>query len=297
MPLNKLGSKPFSIKEDKVQESSASTGVGSFYYEHFVRPGAYALSGGHYHTLYEIYFLASGSLSYFIENKVFRINQGDLVLIPKRAIHKTIYDNAPSDRYLLNFSSAYIASALSEPVRNLFRSNIYIPSADILPKIVDIFEKIGNEYPMADPYSSALISCYMTELFTLLLRNPSSDTAEKATVGSIPIEHVMSYITAHFNEALTLEEMAAMASLSPSYFSRIFKNITGFGFKEYITIKRVKEAARLLSHTDNSVCSIAYDCGFNDSNYFSSVFKEINGVSPLRYRKQHRSNTGKIKNT
>ncbi len=295
MKLNRLGTNSFSITEDNVPKSSPSEGAGGFYYEHFVRPGAYALSGGHYHTLYEIYFLASGSLSYFIENKVFRVNQGDLVLIPKRAIHKTIYDDTPSDRYLLNFSSTYISSALSEPVRNLFCSNIYIPSPDILPKITDIFEKIGNEYPVADSYSGALISCYMTELFTLLLRNPSSDVAEKSTVGSIPIENVMSYITAHFNEALTLEDMAAMASLSPSYFSRIFKNITGFGFKEYITIKRIKEAARLLSHTDRSVCSIAYDCGFNDSNYFSFVFKELNGTSPLRYRKQHRSNSGKAK--
>ena len=79
--------------------------------------------------------------------------------------------------------------------------------------------------------------------------------------------------------------MAEFVGMSSTYFSKKFKEVTGFGFKEYILNIRMKKACLLLLETKLSVTEIAYETGFNDSNYFGDVFKRIKGVSPLKYRK------------
>ncbi len=265
----------------------------NFYYDRSKRSGAVAMTNGHYHNMYEIYFLAEGRCRYFIENKLFEVEAGDLVLIPKGVIHKTIYLNDATDRYLINFSKPYITPSLAIDIYNLFALNIYRPPKEIIPVITEIFEKIATEHKNFDSYSKLLISGYMTELFSTMLRNPSIDKPYSRT--NIPIENVTQYISVNYRQNLTLEQMADMSSLSVSYFSRLFKSITGFGFKEYLTIIRLKEAQSRLIHTDKSICKIAYECGFNDSNYFSSVFKDIHGVSPLKYRKQNRIKAEKRK--
>ncbi len=283
---------PFTITEDKITDrlpiNPQMRTFSKLFFDRTKRSGSFTLSNGHYHNMYEIYFLLEGQCRYFIENKIYDVNEGDLVLIPKRSIHKTLYDDIQTERYVINFSKHYIPPSLSIPIHELFKNNIYRPSPENRKNITKIFTKIDTEYKIADDYSRLAISGCLTELFTLILRNPVENVGQSSDKGNIPIENVTQYITLHYQEPLTLEQMAAMASLSTSYFSRLFKNITGFGFKEYLTIIRIKEAQRKLAHTDTSICQIAYDCGFNDSNYFSSVFKQQNGISPLRYRTQNR---------
>ena len=79
-----------------------------------------------------------------------------------------------------------------------------------------------------------------------------------------------------------------MAHMERTYFSKRFKALTGFGFWEYVTQTRLKEAERLLSETDISIGSVAELCGFSGSNYFGDVFCRWKGVSPTQYRKQCR---------
>jgi YesN/AraC family two-component response regulator len=93
------------------------------------------------------------------------------------------------------------------------------------------------------------------------------------------------YIYKNFRSPLTLEEVSAVASLSPTYFSKKFKQITGMGFKEYLNYVRLKHAQAALLTTDNSITDIALEYGFNDSNYFKDVFKKVYGKSPREFRK------------
>ena len=257
-----------------------------FYYDRFHHDGSEIMTYGHYHNMYEIYFLTKGSCRYFIENKLFDVKAGDLVLIPKGIIHKTLYLGESTDRHLINFSKSYIPPSLAIDIKGLFKNNIYRPNDELIPEITYLFEKIAKESENYDTYSNLLISGYMTEFFTIILRNPSYKNP--VSLSNIPIENATTYISTNYKKNIALEDMATMVGLSPSYFSRLFKNTTGFGFKEYLTLVRLKEAQSKLIHTDISICEIAYECGFNDSNYFSSVFKDLNGLSPIKYRKQNR---------
>ena len=89
----------------------------------------------------------------------------------------------------------------------------------------------------------------------------------------------------HYADNLSLENVAEKFNLSRSYLSKKFKTATGFGFKEYIINVRIQNACRLLLETDKSITDIAFECGFNDSNYFGDAFRKAKGISPHKYRK------------
>ena len=90
-----------------------------------------------------------------------------------------------------------------------------------------------------------------------------------------------------------------LSFFSQEHLSRTFKKHTGFGFNEYLTLVRLQHAEQLLKGDEKmSISTIAYNCGFNDSNYFSDKFKKMYGTSPLKYSKAHAAekseDTGKI---
>jgi YesN/AraC family two-component response regulator len=99
------------------------------------------------------------------------------------------------------------------------------------------------------------------------------------------MQEIATYIYNNFDKKITLDDIAVKFNISRSYLSKKFKQTTGFGFKEYLVDVRVKNACRLLLETNESITDIAFECGFNDSNYFGDAFRRIKGVSPNKYRK------------
>ena len=98
------------------------------------------------------------------------------------------------------------------------------------------------------------------------------------------VKKAMIYMSKHFNEPLTLEDVATYVHLHPSYFSSVFKNSTGSSFKEYLNMVRIEEGKRLLMNTDFSILDIAIAIGFEDQSYFTRVFKKNTGITPKQYR-------------
>ena len=81
-----------------------------------------------------------------------------------------------------------------------------------------------------------------------------------------------------------LEEMARRVYLSPSYFSRVFRQETGETFSGYLNRLRIERSKELLRHKELRLTDIAQKVGFEDQSYFTKVFKKLEGVTPLRYR-------------
>lgn len=98
------------------------------------------------------------------------------------------------------------------------------------------------------------------------------------------IKKAMQFISSHFNEPLTLENAAEYVRLHPAYFSTLFKQCSGYSFKEYLNMVRIEESKRLLSNTEYSIIDIAVACGFDDQSYFAKVFKKYTGMTPKQYR-------------
>jgi AraC-like DNA-binding protein len=235
----------------------------------------------HYHDAFEIYYLEDGECRYFIDNKSYDVRAGDVILVPEGVIHHTAYREGVHSRKLLYCSRATIPASVTDRLASLF---YLYRNESISPQIKEIFEEIERESALADPFSLDVISARVELLFLLMARNKNTcpDTSE----GNGYVTAAVEYVRRNFGSEVKLCDAAREISVSPEHLSRVFKKETGFGFCEYLTLIRLKNAEELLlNRPDMSVSDVAYACGFNDSNYFCERFKKSYGAPPLKYRK------------
>ena len=250
------------------------------------------MNSAHYHTENEIYYLVSGKRRVFINDTIYTLNKGDLAVILKGNIHRTSYITSDShERIALMFGNEYLRDIYEEygadfPKRIFEHPIVSIPQ----PKreyIEELFEKLGHEYNYGDEFSNLIIKTYIQELLLSLIRYQKYNTMSQANVNMADdvIQEAARYISNNYNKNLSLETVAKHINMSATYFSKRFKEATGFGFKEYVINVRLREASKRLLETDEQITEIALNCGFNDSNYFGDVFKRVKGMAPSRYRK------------
>ncbi len=97
----------------------------------------------------------------------------------------------------------------------------------------------------------------------------------------------MAFIHEHYHEPIGREDIARCVGVSEGYLSRSFNLETGLSLIHYLTRYRIQQAKLLLASSDKAVTEIAMEVGFSDSNYFSRVFRQEVGVSPLTYRRKN----------
>ena len=204
----------------------------------------------HYHNLFEIYYMKEGACHYFIDNKVYEIKSGDIVLIPDGVIHKTNYDATPHTRLLINCSANYIPTSVISHIPRL----IYLYRNEaVIPEIDKIFEKIETEYNSPDEFTKDSVRSLVYSLFFVLARNSNGFTNKSSS--SLLIEECVKYIKTNFMNSLSLSKMARLYSVSPEHLSRIFKKETGFGFNEFITLVRLQRAEAMLKNENGKTIS------------------------------------------
>ncbi|MDF2927370.1 MAG: hypothetical protein K0R57_6284 [Paenibacillaceae bacterium] len=93
------------------------------------------------------------------------------------------------------------------------------------------------------------------------------------------------YIETHYQENCSLQAVSAHVHVTPNYLSNLFKRETGIAFSNYVSKMRVEKAKTLLACTKMRMTDIAEQVGFDNSSYFTTVFKQLAGISPSEYRK------------
>ncbi|MCH4207600.1 MAG: response regulator [Solobacterium sp.] len=120
---------------------------------------------------------------------------------------------------------------------------------------------------------------YVSALYdqcTVILQNKSQDSGV--------IAEVKKYIHEHYREDINRDNIAQAVFLTPNYLSKLFCGVTGITLRQYINDCRIHEAKQRLAATNQSISDIAFDLGFENVSYFSTVFKKNCGVGPLAWR-------------
>jgi AraC family transcriptional regulator len=122
-----------------------------------------------------------------------------------------------------------------------------------------------------------------------LLRNYSSSTPQIAPqhngLTAIQLRQTIDYIQAHLDRDLSLAQMAAAISISPTYFSSLFKRATGSSPHQYVIQQRVERAKVLLTTTHLEIASIAFQVGFSSQSHLTQHFKRLTGSTPKQVSK------------
>lgn len=122
---------------------------------------------------------------------------------------------------------------------------------------------------------------------TLLRNRPAQPKSlpEKSIRQGERMKHMLAFIQQHFDEPITIRQIAAAASVSESECMRCFRQAIGIAPITYLKSYRLQVAAELLKHTDLPVASIGGQCGFQEMSYFARAFRQVYGCTPSGYRK------------
>lgn len=118
------------------------------------------------------------------------------------------------------------------------------------------------------------------------LQSSAGDDMESGAANGYSIcEMVKKYVEAHYGENLSLEVIAAYVHLHPAYLSKVFKENEDQNLSGYITNVRMEKAAQLLMEPELKVHDVMEKVGYQKSQYFSKLFREKYGVTPVEYKK------------
>ena len=154
--------------------------------------------------------------------------------------------------------------------------------ADNYEEIQNLVKTIYRESYDQNCSYKELITLKLNELFILMQRFRNSDINCHSDKN---YNYVISYIMEHYNEKISLEELASPFHFTYNYFQHQFKKQTGYSPKQFLIKRRLDVAKKLLIETSLNCTEISYKCGFTNSAQFSSIFKREIGTSPLEYRK------------
>ncbi len=102
------------------------------------------------------------------------------------------------------------------------------------------------------------------------------------------LKKAIAYIVEHYQQELFLEDVAKELNFSSSYLSKLFKKELGINFNKIVTKKRIEEAKKLLLKTEYSINEISFEVGYQEPNYFCRIFKQEEGITPLKYRQKNK---------
>lgn len=145
----------------------------------------------------------------------------------------------------------------------------------------------GND--AGDEYYPYEVLTRLSSLWLTFGKNITLPDTKSADALNARMQMFLRYIEAHYAEEITLEQIAASASVSVSECTRCFKKTTAMTPYRYLMEYRLARASELLLKTDRAVSIIALDCGFRQTSHFGKLFREKTGCSPREYRSLNRA--------
>ncbi len=246
----------------------------------------------HSHQYNEIYFLQSGKCNVYIDNETYCLEDGSVLFIPAFKEHTFIYPFTQDIKRTVLYISTeqlnwYFNKDFKDEINNLFINKHLQLSRKSFSNLSNIFEKIQFEKYSLDNMSESLTKAYFFELIIYLIRcqRYTHNINQRTNLSNITIGEIVNFIENNYSRQLTLPEIAAQFGISESSLTKKIKIFTNMTFKEYLTKTRIEAAKSLLISSEKSITEIAYECGYNNSNFFGDVFKKAVGMSPSSYRK------------
>lgn len=224
----------------------------------------------------------SGTLTY--NGQEYSLSKGDCVFLDCRNPYahrssenlwtlKWVHFYGPSmhniyEKYLQRGGLSHFNTQRTEEYNQLLQELFTIASSDSHVKDMQINEKL-----------SALLTLLMQDSW-----NPNQNSPR--FTGKRNLREIKDYIDLHYHQKITLDNLAQQFFINKFYLTRLFKEQFGISVNHYLLQVRTTRAKQLLRFSDLSIEQVGQECGMNDANYFSRMFKKVEGITPGEYRRR-----------
>lgn len=240
------------------------------------------MSMGHFHNFFEFYFLEEGSRWFMISGSLFEIKPGSLVILPPHTMHYSYGDqDKPFKRIVVYFTKESVPEDLGRIFFNL--SGVFSFNHEEEARFIrSLFEKLEAEEGIADPIHQSMQRSLLHVLIGKILR-AGRQVAKPVNLGKI--KKIIGYLSDHYNEDISLDDLSARFFMSKFHLCREFKKFTKNTIIEYLNHIRILHAQRLFMESDHNLSQIAKEVGFSSLTHFERTFRKIAGVSPNESKK------------
>jgi len=265
-------------------------------------PASYALTPN-YHDFYEICYIHEGTGDFRIGDRLFQFNEGDLFFLGGGDFHLLEGKGCPRLRLITTY---FYPDLIYHPGYNNTDFEYLIPFSGPVPapgnrlagsdgrqtQYLDLVSRMYREYRERRPFYRLAVTNILREILLLINRQVRRGAAGR--MGDNPrmrdlerLKPVLEHIRARFREKLAVPALARIACMSPNYFCRFFRSVTGQTVVDYVTRFRVDRAKELLLADTLNIGEIVYECGFQSHAYFDRIFRRLTKHTPLEFRAQY----------
>lgn len=222
-----------------------------------------------------------GELSY--EGQIYQLGPGDCVFIDcRRAYSHSTSDNLWSLQWC-HFYAPFL-SAIYEKYKERGGRPVFHPE-DVTP-FTDILSDLYHLAAASDYIRDMRINEKLGTLLTLLMEQSWHPESRSESRKRLELLSIKNYLDEHYTEKIVLDDLSEKFFINKFYLSKIFKEAYGTTINSYLITKRITRAKQLLRFTDMTVDEVGAAVGMGDANYFSRMFRKVEGSSPREYRKQ-----------
>lgn len=273
-----------------------------FLFRSFVNEGD-ILVYPHWHKEIEIIYVKEGNVNIGVNDVPIQLKRNDIYFINGGDVHYFLA-SPESERIVIQFDLSFFQDISSlektnKEMRNLFSSIVQASSlwsqevADQMRQLLMTVHEENNECKSGYRY---VIKAKMFEMLAILSRevpqNENWNDQVREEISSTKqmenlerLDKIFMYIEAHYQDTITLNDISAYMGFSSFYFTKFFKKNTGTTFIQFLTEYRLNKAKWILLNEDATVTEVAERTGFSSVKTFHHQFKDLMGISPLKYKK------------
>lgn len=257
----------------------------------------------HYHSYIEILYNIAGTYEVLLNGNAYLFEEGDLVIINSKEVHQINTTSRKGGQYIvLRFEPEIVYNTMFQNHLQLKYALPFILEtakhqkvikrkeieATFIPKLLDeILEEFKEQtygYELAIKNGIGRIFLWILRYFHKLGSEITLDSTIDGEM-MVRLQPAFDYALAHYDEELSVVELAKLCNMSYSYFSRTFNEAIGMNFSEYLSRIRITEAEKLLISTTLNITEVAGRVGFNNTSYFIKLFQKYKNTSPKQFRK------------
>ena len=249
------------------------------YRNEFAEPGDPQHDESHIHNYYEIYFNLRGDVSFWVNNRLYRIKSGDMIVTRPGDVHLCIYHSPAVHEHFCLWMD-FDASSLAFDYMNGFFGASYYSFGEKKEKIAELFSRLKEHI---EKNRTFLQTATLFDLFAYLGTAGGAHSTQIQEVMPPSMQEILDDLNANFTDIRTIGDLTARHYVSQATLNRWFRKYLRISPREFLEAKKLSFAKSLLDggRTVTEACMLS---GFSDCSHFIAVFKKKFGETPLRYK-------------